>query len=426
MTATAPRRSAAPRRPAAVSDGRGAASSRAKASTSPPSGSPVLTYYLLAAATALLVVVGLAVVLSSSSSNALAKSAGNPYSDFLPQVAALGVGVVALVFGSRVPIGLWKKIAFPALLVSIVLLLAVAAVGQTVGGNKNWIPVGPATFQPSELAKLALALFLGVALAVGRKQLTTLRGALVPGGIAAIAVLGLVLYGRDMGTALVICLMVAAAYWVAGLPVRWFAAAGAVGIVGVLVLLQQGVTRTGRINVWLNPETCDPQGACMQTLHGTWALASGGLWGLGPGMSREKWGYLPVADSDFIFSIIGEEYGLVGTLLMLVAFGMMIVAVNRLVTRHEDPFVQISAAAIGAWIVGQACINIAVVVGFAPVTGVPLPLVSSGGSSLMVSLAAIGVLMAFARREPGAQEAFAARPSVIKRSFAVVARGRRG
>ncbi|WP_084104246.1 FtsW/RodA/SpoVE family cell cycle protein [Demequina sp. NBRC 110056] len=411
MTATAPRRT-----PASRDGGNGPQ----------PSGSPVLTYYLLAAATALLVVVGLAVVLSSTSSDALRRTGDNPYSLFLFQVLALGVGVVALVFGSRMPLGFWKKLAFPLLLTSIGLLLVVVAVGEASGGNRNWIRIGPATFQPSELAKLALALFLGVALAVGREQLTTLRGALVPGGIAAITVLALVLIGRDMGTAIVICLMVAAAYWVAGLPLRWFAAAGGVAVVGAIVLLNEGTSRGSRIDAWLNPETCDPQGACMQTLHGTWALASGGLWGLGPGMSREKWGYLPVADSDFIFSIIGEEYGLVGTLLMLVAFGMLIVAVNRLVTRHSDPFVQISAAAIGAWIVGQACINIAVVVGLAPVTGVPLPLVSSGGSSLMVSLAAIGVLMAYARREPGAQEAFAARPSVIKRSFAVVARGRRG
>lgn len=403
-----------------------ATASRRTPTDAQPSGSPVLTYYLLAAATALLVVVGLAVVLSSTSSSALRQSGDNPYSLFLIQAAALAIGVVALVFGSRMPIAFWKRMSTPILLVSLVLLVAVVLVGEASGGNRNWIRVGSVTFQPSEVAKLGLALFLGVALSVGRKQLTTLRGALVPGGIATAAVLTLVLVGRDMGTALVICLMAAGAYWVAGLPLRYFAAAAGVGLVGVLVLINEGTSRNSRIDAWLNPDTCDPQGACMQTLHGTWALASGGLWGLGPGMSREKWGYLPVADSDFIFSIIGEEYGLVGTLMMLVAFGMIIVAVNRLVTRHRDPFVQIAAAAIGAWIVGQACINIAVVVGLAPVTGVPLPLVSSGGSSLIVSLAAIGVLMAFARREPGAPEAFAARPSVVKRSIAVVARRGRG
>ncbi|MFV0633242.1 FtsW/RodA/SpoVE family cell cycle protein [Demequina sp.] len=403
-----------------------ATASRRTSTSSAPSGSPVLTYYLIAAATTVLVVVGLAVVLSSTSMSALRSTGDNPYSLFIIQVIALGLGSVALVIGSRMPLAFWKRVAFPILAASMVLLLLVYFTGEASGGNKNWLRFGPVTFQPSEVAKLGLALFLGVALAVGRKQLNTLKGALVPGGIAALLVLCLVLAGRDMGTAIVICLMVAAAYWVAGLPLRYFAVAVGMALVGVMVLLQDGDSRGGRIDAWLNPETCDPQGECMQTLHGTWALASGGLWGLGPGMSREKWGYLPVADSDFIFSIIGEEYGLVGTVTILIAFGMLAVAVHRLVTRHTDPFVQIAAAAIGAWIIGQASINIAVVVGLAPVTGVPLPLVSSGGSSLIVSLAAIGVLMAFARREPGAPEAFAARPSVVKKSFAVVARRRRG
>ncbi|WP_284328981.1 FtsW/RodA/SpoVE family cell cycle protein [Demequina litorisediminis] len=259
-----------------------------------------------------------------------------------------------------------------------------------------------------------------------RRELTTLKGIIVPGGIAAVIVLGLVLVGGDLGTAIVICLLVAGAYWVAGVPLRYFAVVGAAGVVMVLYMLNQGTTRNVRIQTWLDPSTCDPQGTCMQAIHGLWALASGGLWGLGPGMSREKWAGLPAADNDFIFAVIGEEFGLIGTGLVLVAFGMIAVAINRLVRRHRDPFVQIASGAIGAWLVGQALINIAVVIGLLPVTGVPLPLVSSGGSSLIVSLVAVGVLLAFARHEPGAQEAFAARPSVIKRSIAVVSRGRRG
>jgi cell division protein FtsW len=193
-------------------------------------------------------------------------------------------------------------------------------------------------------------------------------------------------------------------------------------------LLTQGTTRTGRIDLWLHPENCGAANdACMQTIHGMWALASGGLWGLGPGMSREKWGGgLPVPDSDFIFAIIGEEFGLSGTLLVLFAFAMMIGAINRSVLRSVDPFVQIAGGAIGTWIVAQACINIAVVLGLLPVTGLPLPLVSSGGSSLIASMTAIGVLMAFARAEPGAPDAFAARPTVVRRSLAVLSRGRRG
>ena len=403
-----------------------ATASRRTQEQASPSGSPVATYYLLAVGSALLLVVGLAVVLSSSSNSALRQSSDNPYSLFLVQAAALGLGTAALVLGSRMPVAFWKRMAAPILVTSMVLLAAVIVVGEASGGNRNWIRVGPVTFQPSEVAKLGLALFLGVALSVGRRELGTLKGILLPGGLAVGVVMALVLAGRDMGTALVFAMLVAAAYWVAGAPLRFFLAAGAAGAAGIMILLSQGTTRGSRIDAWLNPETCDVQDLCLQSTHGTWALASGGLWGLGPGMSREKWGYLPVADSDYIFAIIGEEYGLVGTMLMLIAFAMIIIAVNRLVHRHTDPFVQITSAAIGAWIVGQACINIAVVVGLAPVTGVPLPLVSSGGSSLIMSLAAIGVLMAFARREPGAPEAFAARPSVVKRSIAVIARRGRG
>ncbi len=188
-------------------------------------------------------------------------------------------------------------------------------------------------------------------------------------------------------------------------------------------MLSRGALK-GRIAAWLAPE-CGV-GDCWQVTHGTWALASGGVWGLGPGLSREKWSYLPKAHNDFIFAILGEEFGLVGTIFVLVALAMIVIAVNRMVARHRDPFVQISAAAIGTWIVGQACLNIAVVLGLAPVTGVPLPLVSSGGSSMIVSLIGLGILLAFARREPGAAEALAARPSLIRRSFAVVSRGRRG
>jgi len=388
--------------------------------------SPAATYYLLAASAGILLIVGLASVLSSSSIQSLRQTGGNPYALFFVQLAAFSVGLVALAFGSRLPVIAWKRLAPWVLYASIGMLVMVALAGMTLNGNRNWIKVGIVTFQPSEVAKLGLALYLGVVLSVFRKQLTTWKQIMVPGGIMSLIVVGLVLYGHDMGTAMVLGVIVAAAYWIAGLPVRFFAMVGVVGLVGVLALIVQGETRTARISTWLNPETCDKD-ACMQSVHGIWALASGGLWGLGPGMSREKWGGgLPVPDSDLIFAIIGEEFGLIGTLLVLFAFGMMIVAINRIVHRSIDPFVQIAGGAIGAWIIAQACINIAVVLGLLPVTGLPLPLVSSGGSSLIASMAAIGVLMAFARAEPGAPEAFAARPTVVRRSLAVLSRSRRG
>ncbi|WP_160297612.1 FtsW/RodA/SpoVE family cell cycle protein [Demequina salsinemoris] len=403
MTATADRRKAAPA----------------------PTGSPVVTYYLLAAATAILLLIGLAVVLSSSSITSTFTSDGDPWGAFLVQVAAMVIGLVLLVVGSRMPIVWWKAATPIAFYGSVALLVFVQVAGTAVNGNRNWIRIAGFSLQPSEFAKLGLALFLGLVLAQRRKELVTLKGMLLPGGLAAGAVIGLVLMGGDMGTAMVIAMITAAAFWIAGTPARFFGMAALAAIPAVVWLLTQGSTRSDRISSWLSGET-DTVGTGLQQTRGTWALASGGIWGLGPGNSREKWGYLPESENDFIYAIIGEEWGLIGTVTVLIAFGMILVAVSRLVHRHRDPYVQIAAGAIGAWIVGQAFLNIAVVLELLPVFGVPLPLLSSGGSSMIASLAALGVLMAFARREPGAPEAFAARPSMIRRSIAVVSRGRRG
>ena len=387
--------------------------------------SPAASYYLLVAATSILLLVGLAVVLSSTSIASIRQEDGNAWTLFLIQVAALVVGGTAMALGSRIPVAGWKRLTPWVLYISIGMLVVVMTSGISSGGNRNWIRVGPVTVQPSELAKLGLALYLGIVLGTFRKQLTTIKRILVPGGVAAGVVLALVLAGRDMGTAVILVIITSAAYWVAGLPVRFFVPGGILLAAAMTVLVFDADSRTGRIATWLASD-CDQTSACYQQTHGTWALASGGLWGLGPGMSREKWGYLPAADNDYIYAILGEEFGLIGTLLVLVALAMLVIAVGRIVRRHRDAYAQISAAAIGAWLIGQSIINIAVVLELLPVTGVPLPLVSSGGTSLIMSLTAIGVLMAFARTEPGAKEAFSARRSVIRRSLAVVSGGRRG
>ncbi len=386
--------------------------------------SPAATYYLLVASTSILVLVGLAVVLSSSALSSINSSSGNAYALFITQLAALAIGLVALVLGSRMPVMFWKRAAPWVLFVSLGLLAVVLTHGITVGGNQAWIRIGGFSFQPSEAAKLGLALYLGVVLSTFRKRLTNPKHILMPGGLVALAVVGLVLAGRDMGTAMIMLVLIAVAFWVAGVPARFFGIGGAAALAAIVVLINAADSRVARIAQWATG-SCADTAECWQQTHGTWALASGGLWGLGPGMSREKWGWLPAADNDYIFAIIGEEFGMIGTMLVLLAYAMMIVAITRIVNRSQDRFVQIAGAAIGAWIVVQACVNIAVVLELAPVTGVPLPLVSSGGSSLILSLAALGVLMSFARHEPGAAEAFAARPSVVRRSLAVISRGRR-
>jgi cell division protein FtsW len=180
-----------------------------------------------------------------------------------------------------------------------------------------------------------------------------------------------------------------------------------------------------RIHSWIGGGCTDPNGACWQTIHGQYALADGGWWGVGLGASREKWQWLPEAHNDFIFAIIGEELGLPGTLVVIGLFAVIAVACYRLVLRSDDFFTRVATAGVMVWILGQAVINIGAVIGLLPVIGVPLPLVSSGGSALVTTLFALGMLVSFARNEPGCREALAARPGVVRRSLAVVPLGRR-
>jgi len=381
--------------------------------------SAVATYYVVAGATTLLVALGLVMVLSSSAIDSLAES-GNPYVVFVRQAQFALLGIVAMFVTSRLSVGMLKRFAWPALVVAVCLqMLVFTPLGRAEGGNRNWVYVAGTAFQPSEVVKLGLALWLGAVLARKQPLLQEWRHAVIPAlPVAGIAV-GVVLLGHDLGTAMIMILLVAGAMFVAGVPMRIFGVAGLLAAGGVAMLVLLGNNRVGRIMSWVSAD-CDLSDACYQPLHGMWALGSGGIFGMGLGASREKWNYLPAAHNDFIFAIIGEELGLVGTMLVLVLFGLLAAAFLRLVSRHPDPFVKITAAAIGSWVIGQALINIAVVIGLAPVVGIPLPLVSAGGSALIVTMAAMGVIIAFARTEPGAAEALAARPGVLRRSLAVL------
>jgi cell division protein FtsW len=207
-------------------------------------------------------------------------------------------------------------------------------------------------------------------------------------------------------------------------PRRLFAWGAATFTTLAVLMVVTSPNRLARFDVWLGKDT-DPYGAARQPLHGRYALADGGWWGVGLGASREKWSWLPEAHNDFIFAILGEELGLPGTLVMLGLFCALALVCYRIVLRTKDTFVRIATAGVMAWIVCQAIINIGAVIGLLPVIGVPLPLVSYGGSSLMTSMFALGMLLSFARQEPGCREALSAKPSVVRRSLAVLP-GRRG
>jgi cell division protein FtsW len=382
--------------------------------------SPVTTYYLLVCVTVALVVFGLIMVLSASAIVSIDKTK-SAYTIFISQAVFAVIGALALVVASRVSVAMWRRLALPVLVSGFLLqLLVLSPLGHAVGGNQNWIRLGPVTVQPSEIVKVGLVLTGALILSAKRKHLHTFSHVLVPYlvPIAALSI-GAVVLGHDLGTVLILGAIVAGVLFAAGIPLRWFGFAGIPFAAMAIAFVVTSPNRLGRFDVWLGRDT-NEFGAARQPIHGRYALADGGWFGLGLGASREKWGLLSEPHNDFIFAIIGEELGLPGTIAILLLFAGLALACYRLVTRTGDFFVRIATAGIMTWLIIQALINIGAVIGLLPVIGVPLPLVSSGGSSLITSMFALGILLSFARAEPGCAEALSARPSALRRSLAVI------
>ncbi|WP_323101563.1 putative lipid II flippase FtsW [Intrasporangium sp. YIM S08009] len=383
--------------------------------------SPLTTYYLILGATTTLVVIGLIMVFSASSVEQLLADKAS-YTVFARQLMFAVLGAVAAAVASRLDVKKWKRLAIPALVVSVLLLAAVIPLGVSVNGNQNWLALGPVQFQPSELAKIGIVLAGAAIYANKASRMSSVLHVLLPFLVPISAVvLALILAGHDLGTALVFLVVIAAILAVAGAPLRVFVVGGLLGAAGVAALVATSGNRVKRIADFLDP-TCNtnPDGWCGQAVHGMYALADGGWWGVGLGASKEKWAWLSEAHNDFIFAIIGEELGLPGTLMILVLFGILAWACFRLVSRTQDRFVRIAGSGIMAWLIGQAIINIGAVIGLLPVIGVPLPLVSAGGSSLVTTLLALGVLLSFARNEPGCRALLESRRGMIRRSLAVL------
>ena len=354
-------------------------------------------YYLLLGASTLLLALGLVMVFSASSVTAFA-FLGSSMAIVSKQAMWVVIGLPLMWCASRLPVRAWRLGGYAGLALSLALLVLVAVAGTEVNGNRNWLDFGgPFRIQPSELAKLALVLWGADLLARKDRLLGQWKHLLVPllpvGGL----VLALVLLGGDLGTAVIITAIVATLLWVAGAPARLFALASVPAVLVVAWMVNTRSTRMSRIAVWLNPEQADPLGNGMQALHGKFALASGGWWGVGLGGSTEKWGALPAAHTDFILAIIGEELGLVGTLAVLALFGVVGYAGLRVAVEAREPFVRYAAAGVTGWILVQALVNMGAVLGLLPIAGVPLPLVSYGGSALVPTMLGLGMLLSFAR-----------------------------
>jgi cell division protein FtsW len=371
---------------------------------------PTTTYYLLIVATTVLVGFGLVMVLSASAIVSLA-STQSSYTVFRNQLTYAVIGTVVVLVAVRFPPAVWRRLALPITVAAIALqALVFSPVGYCMSGNCNWVDLGPFVIQPSEVVKLGLALLGAAILSSKRHLLGHFRHVLVPYLVpfAAVAI-ALVLYGEDLGTVLILGAIVGAVLWAAGVPARYFGFAGGIFAGLAVAMVMYSPNRLGRFDVWLGRDT-DPFGMARQSIHGRYALADGGWLGLGLGGSREKWQWLSEPHNDFIFAIIGEELGLGGTLLVLALFLLIAYACYRIVMTSDDLFVRLATAGIMGWIVVQAMINVGSVIGLLPVIGVNLPLVSSGGSSLIMTMAALGILISFARHEPACAAALAARP----------------
>jgi cell division protein FtsW len=383
-----------------------------------------LEFHLLVLVTLGLVAFGLVMVYSASSARGLL-AADDPAYYLKRQGIYACVGVALLALLARVDFRSLRRLGGPLLVASVVLLVAVLLIGETVNGARRWIPVGNFGFQPSELAKLALAVWLAAFL-VRRAPARTLAELLRPIGLVVALLVALLLAQPDLGTSIALLVMVAVMLVVAGTPLRVLAAAGSIGFPLLALLIWLEPYRRARFLSFLDPWS-DPQGAGFQTVQAMIALGSGGLFGVGLGESVQKVHYLPEASTDMIFAIVGEELGLLGGGAVIAAFVALGYAGFNVALACRDPFGKRLAAGLTALICGQAAVNLCAVMGIAPLTGIPLPFVSYGGSSLIVALASVGILLNIAQSH-GAQ-ATAQVPDCGRRNGrprASVDRGRRG
>jgi cell division protein FtsW len=302
----------------------------------------------------------------------------------------------------------------------------VLGAGITRGGNTNWLTVGPVTFQPAEFLKLGLAIWLASVLAIKARRLDDWKELAVPALIGIVLAAGVVAAGRDAGTASILAIMAVGTLVIAGVPWPKVAAVGAAMAAVGIAQVMTDAGRRDRLRAVLDSAYCEQFSECWQVRQASYALAEGGWFGQGLGASRVKWEWLSQADSDFIFAVIGAELGLVGCVVVLVLYGLLGLGLFQVVRLHPDRFAQIAVGAIACWLCGQAIVNIGMVIRVLPVIGVPLPFVSSGGSALIASLAAIGTVIALLRGDPDIGPFLRARRGVVVRSLGVFAgHGRR-
>ena len=363
---------------------------------------PASIYYLMLGSTLFLLVLGLAMVWSASAIDSLRETGGST-DLFFKQAMFAVLGLIGLFVAARLPTSKVRGLAWPLLLLAIaaLILVLVPGIGVAVHGQQNWIELGPIRVQPSEIAKLALVAWGADVLTRKYRAVMDWPTLLIPVVPVALLMIFLVVLEGDFGNSMILAIILAGLLFAVGAPLRLFAVMGAAGLAGVAAMSIGAEYRVRRWTAFLDPEADALDGA-WQVTQGMYAMGTGGWWGVGIGASREKWGTLPAAHTDFILPVIGEELGLVGTLSVLALFGVLIFSVLRLAKESPDRYVRLLAAGIGTWLIIQVITNVGAALKMLPITGVTLPMVSYGGSSLVPLLAGIGLLLGAARRHANA------------------------
>ena len=361
---------------------------------------PINLYYMLIGSTLSLSILGVIMVFSASSIHSL-ESKGTTYAIVLRQIIFLVFSIPMAWVLSRFSLARWKLIARVGVVISVALLAVVQVIGKSVNGNHNWISLGFVDVQPSEIAKFLMILWAGFMLAKRERAGSVQTNVITLIAPAFALCILLVLMGKDLGTASVFAFILAGLLWVSGVRLGIFAGLITFGFAGVAALVVSAPYRMQRFVVLLNP-FADGQykNTGWQPAHSLLGLASGGLFGVGLGASRQKWGNLAEAHTDFIFAVIGEELGLFGTLSTILLLGILLFSIFKIALRAKDPMVRYVCSGIGCWVAIQTILNIGSTLSVLPVVGVTLPLVSYGGSALIATYMGIGFVIGAARRDP--------------------------
>ncbi|OBH24645.1 cell division protein FtsW [Mycobacterium sp. E342] len=369
---------------------------------------PMTSFHLIIAVAGLLTTLGLIMVLSASGVRSY-DADGSAWVIFGKQVLWTVIGLIACYASLRMSVRFIRRVAFTGYVVTVILLVLVLVpgIGNLANGSRKWFVIAGFSMQPSELAKIAFAIWGAHLLAARRLERASLREMLIPLVPAAVIALALIVAQPDLGQTVSLGIILLALLWYAGLPLRVFATSLlAVFMAGAVLAMSAGY-RSDRVKSWMNPEN-DPMDTGYQARQAKFALAHGGIFGDGLGQGVAKWNYLPNAHNDFIFAIIGEELGFVGAFGLLVLFGLFAYTGMRIARRSADPFLRLLTATTTMWVLGQAFINIGYVIGILPVTGIQLPLISAGGTSTAATLFMIGIMANAARHEPEAVAALRA------------------